>query len=577
MSGGTFVNGGPCPRCGGEFPPGASPAGLCPACLLKAAFSTDSGDDPVDTPATILAAGTDVGPFRILGLLGMGGMAAVYEAHDERLDRTIALKVLPPEFLHDASFSRRFEQEARLIAKLEHPNIVPIYASGIDNASPWMGMRLLTGGTLGDLLGKGRLEAGEAARILRQVADALDYAHARGIVHRDIKPSNILLDGSGAVCLGDFGLAQILGTDSRVTRTGILIGTPHYMAPEQALGEPAGHRSDIYSLGIVAYEMFVGALPFTGESPVAVLLKHVNQPLPEPPNDLLPRPLVDAIAKALAKNPDERWGSAGAFAQAVEVALSAPTHDMGIADIEESSRPRRREFRWGAVAAGVVAASMGVAWWMARDGVALVPSAAPGPSAVSVPLALPVTESSEQAEPSVPPSNVPRPSNEPVKPGGSAPIPFKSPSPSRPTVVDGEKPSQPDPSPPVPDVAVTEEPLISPDQSAPAVADQTSPDSTPQPSREIARDIVTPPERIRFVNPDYPMAARAAQLEGDVRIRAVVAPDGSVGHVTVLRSVHPVLDEAARNAVRKYVYKPAMRNGSPEPFSIDLTVSFRLQ
>ncbi len=308
-----------CPRCGVEFSPGTAPAGLCPACLLTAALASSPASDE---SGAAIPPGTQVGPFRILGLLGRGGMAAVYRAQDTRLDRTIALKVLPPEFLHDGTFARRFEQEARVVAKLEHPNIVPIYASGIDDGIPWMSMRLLAGGTLGTVLKNRRPERGEAVRMLRSVADALDYAHALGIVHRDIKPTNILLDGSGGVCIGDFGLAQMLEGDPGLTRTGTLIGTPHYMAPEQALGQPADHRSDIYSLGIVAYEIFVGAMPFTADSPVSVLLKHVNQRLPVPSDSLVSRPMMDVIQKAVAKSPSMRWRSAGEFVSRLEAASS---------------------------------------------------------------------------------------------------------------------------------------------------------------------------------------------------------------------------------------------------------------
>ena len=327
-----------CPQCGAEMTPGASPAGLCPACLLAAALGSDpDGDASEHESSTMFRPGTEVGPFRIVGLLGKGGMAAVYEAHDAQLDRTIALKVLPPEFLHDGTFGRRFEREAKLIARLEHHNIVPIYASGIDEAIPWMSMRLLSGGNLGTFLEHHRPSPRDAVKMLRAIADALDYAHARGVVHRDIKPTNVLLDGSGGVCIGDFGLGQILEADGRMTRTGTLIGTPHYMAPEQALGEPADHRCDIYSLGIVAYEMFVGAIPFTADSPVAVLLKHVNEPLPAPAAGLLPRPLLDAIQKAVAKDPAERWPSAGVFVGALETALGVTPAGSG----------DRREWRGG--------------------------------------------------------------------------------------------------------------------------------------------------------------------------------------------------------------------------------------
>ena len=229
-------------------------------------------------------------------------MGAVYEAHDTRLDRAVALKVLPAEFLHDRTFGRRFETEARVIARLEHPNIVPIYASGIDSGVPWMSMRLLTGNSLSALLDRGPLAPIEAVRLLRDVAAALDYAHGLGVVHRDIKPANILLDRTGTACVADFGLAQMSGSTSGLTQTGMITGTPHYMAPEQALGRAFDHRCDIYSLGIVAYEMLVGTPPFSGPSPVAVLLQHAHEPLPPPPGPPSSSVWMDAIRKAAAKD-----------------------------------------------------------------------------------------------------------------------------------------------------------------------------------------------------------------------------------------------------------------------------------
>src|SRR5262245_29539907 len=175
-------------------------------------------------------------------------MATVYEAYDPSLERSIALKVLPPEFLHEQAFARRFRREAKVIARLEHPNIVPIYASGIDEGIPWMSMRLLTGGSLGARLDRSRLPIGQSLQILRKVADALDYAHARGIVHRDIKPTNILLDGPEHVCVADFGLAYIRDFNLQLSRSTTIAGTPHYMAPEHGLGKDIDHRSDIYSV-----------------------------------------------------------------------------------------------------------------------------------------------------------------------------------------------------------------------------------------------------------------------------------------------------------------------------------------
>src|SRR4051812_34130116 len=249
-------------------------------------------------------------------------MSTVYEAQDKRLDRAVALKVLPPEFLHDPKFAERFEQEARLVAALEHPNIVPIHASGVDEGIPWMSMRLLTGGTIGDLLEQHTLETRRILSLLRSVASALDYAHAHGVVHRDVKPTNVLLDEPDRVCVADFGLAYMLQVSARMTQSGALAGTPEYMAPEQALGNTPDHRADIYSLAMVAYEMFAGVRPFTGGSPMAILLKHVNDPLPESPDRPIPVAVMRAIQKGASKDPEARWPSAAAFVDALDEAVS---------------------------------------------------------------------------------------------------------------------------------------------------------------------------------------------------------------------------------------------------------------
>ena len=249
-----------------------------PACSRRFSQATRTRGCP-RTPRTRSPPARCGGP-QVVSVLGRGGKATGYGAYERRLERAVALKVLPPEFLDDGTFAKRFENEARVIAKLEHPNIVPIYASGIDEGIPWMSMRLLAGGNLGALLGARCPPSSHFVQMLRDIANALDYAHARGVVHRDIKPTNILRDDAGRLCVGDFGLAQMLEGGAGPTRTGTLVGTPQYMAPEQALGHAADHRSDIYSLGIVAYEMFVGDVPFAGDSPVAVLVKHVTEPVP---------------------------------------------------------------------------------------------------------------------------------------------------------------------------------------------------------------------------------------------------------------------------------------------------------
>ena len=300
-------------------------------------------------------------------------MASVYKAYQAKLDRHVALKVLRQEFLHDPMFAKRFEREAKVVAKLEHPNIVPIYDYGIDDGIPWMAMRMLPVGSLADLLKQGRLDRRRVVAILTQVAEALDHAHGQlqntwvrggarnadrppvrafsqsvddgrsheelwvhrtsnGVIHRHVKPSNVLLDDKERVYVGDFGLAHIAEASVRMatTRTGMMAGTPHYMAPEQALGKKVDHRADIYALGIVAYEMLTGAVPFSADTPVAVLMKHANEPLPIPLPDQVPEPLLQPVLKALAKDPADRWESAGAFSTALGRGLDEVVSDSTI-------------------------------------------------------------------------------------------------------------------------------------------------------------------------------------------------------------------------------------------------------
>lgn len=264
-----------------------------------------------------LQAGTTLGPFRVVAPLGRGGMASVFKAYEAALDRYIALKILPAEFMHDRTFADRFKREAKVIASLEHPNIVPIYAFGIDEGVPWMAMRLIAGGTASNVLQKGTLDWSQAMKVLRGVALALDYAHARGIVHRDVKPQNIMLDGAGHVYLGDFGIARMVEGSTALTRTGMVTGTPEYMAPEQAQAQTVDHRADIYSLGVLAYQMLTGRVPFKADTPVAVLMKHILEPLPIPSSDEVPEPVVRALLKCLDKKPEARWPSASAFVEAL--------------------------------------------------------------------------------------------------------------------------------------------------------------------------------------------------------------------------------------------------------------------
>ncbi len=273
-----------------------------------------------------LQPGSAFGPYRIVAPLGRGGMASVYDAHDPALDRHVALKVLPAEFLHDPAFAERFQQEARVAAKLEHPHIVPVHAFGIEGGRPWMAMRLVTGGSLAERVTRGPDgPARDGGARSRDVAGALDYAHGRGIVHRDVKPANVLLDEAGRAYLADFGIARMLEGSPVVTATGLIQGSPSYMAPEQAMGEKVDRLADVYALGVMAFECLTGRVPYTGTTPVAILMKHVQEPVPEPTEAEVAPPLAAVLRRCLAKAPAERWPSAGAFAAALDEAAAGVT------------------------------------------------------------------------------------------------------------------------------------------------------------------------------------------------------------------------------------------------------------
>ena len=268
-----------------------------------------------------ISAATD-NQYRIESEIGRGGMSVVYRAHDLRLNRPVAIKVLPPELALDPAVRTRFTREAQTSAQLSHPHIVPIFDVGEHDGIAYFVMALVTGGTLASHLELRPLRAvEEVRRTLAEVADALAYAHLRGVIHRDIKADNILLESEGGRSMvTDFGIARAVESGARLTQTGIAVGTPTYMSPEQAVGEHhVDGRSDIYSLGVLGYQMITGRVPFTASNSMALLLKHVSEP-PRPILELrpeTPRALAEAIERALAKTPDSRWPTASAFREAL--------------------------------------------------------------------------------------------------------------------------------------------------------------------------------------------------------------------------------------------------------------------
>jgi len=266
--------------------------------------------------------GRQLGRYRILEPLGEGGMAAVFKAYQPGTERHVAVKVLPRQFASDGDFVARFAQEARVIANLEHQSIVPVYDFGESDGYAFLVMRFVDTGTLANVLSKARLTLAQVCRAVTQIGEALDYAHGRGVLHRDIKPSNVLVDGSGNCLLSDFGLAKMVEGSIHITHTGGILGTPAYMSPEQALGRPLDSRTDIYSLGVILYEMVTRRLPFVAETPVALLMKHIQEPLPLPRQQdaSLPELVERVILKALAKDPADRYQTATDMARALRAA-----------------------------------------------------------------------------------------------------------------------------------------------------------------------------------------------------------------------------------------------------------------
>ena len=250
--------------------------------------------------------------YRIVKPLGSGGMADVYLAHDDVLDRDVALKVMSARYASDEEFVERFKREAQSAAALSHPNIVSIFDRGeAEDGTYYIAMEYLPGGTLKDrILKRGALPPRTAAAVALQIAEALCAAHERDVVHRDIKPHNILITGTGDVKVTDFGIARA-ASSSTMTRTGHILGTAHYISPEQAMGEPVGPASDLYSLGIVLYEMLTGELPFDADTPLGIAMKHVNGHLrpPQTVNPTVPDGINAVTVRLLSKHPEDRYAS----------------------------------------------------------------------------------------------------------------------------------------------------------------------------------------------------------------------------------------------------------------------------
>jgi serine/threonine protein kinase len=284
--------------------------------------------------------GQMLGRYRIVEALGEGGMAQVFKAFQPGLERVVAVKVLPEYYMRDERFLARFQREAQAIAQLSHPNILPVYDFGREGNLTFIVMQYVDGGTLKKLMGD-ELSYERIGALLGQVADALDYAHGQGILHRDVKPGNILIERGQRALLSDFGLAKMVGSQEQITATGVGLGTPAYMSPEQGQGEEVDARTDVYALGVILYEMITGRVPFRAETPMAIIIKHVTAPLPLPRsiNPAIPDSVEQVILKALAKNKEDRYASAGAMMTAFNKALAGAPGPLIAPPQEAASGP----------------------------------------------------------------------------------------------------------------------------------------------------------------------------------------------------------------------------------------------
>ncbi|MCS7070150.1 MAG: protein kinase, partial [Anaerolinea sp.] len=286
------------------------------------------------------------GKYEVVERLGRGGMAEVYRAYHPTLDRYVAIKVLHPFLADDPEFTSRFEKEARHIARLRHENIVQVYdfENDAETETYFMVMELIDGRTLKDIIAE-QVERGtllplkESLRIVREAAQALAYAHSQKMIHRDVKPANLMIDQTGRVVLTDFGIAKIV-TGVQFTQSGGMIGTPVYMSPEQGLGEAGDERSDLYSLGVILFQLVTGRLPYDAETPLAVILKHLNDPIPSARqfNPRLPEAVDRIIERLLAKSLDDRYPNAQELIRDLEqvegMLTSAAAQPLKLADLQ---------------------------------------------------------------------------------------------------------------------------------------------------------------------------------------------------------------------------------------------------
>lgn len=354
----------------------------------------------------VMAIPEKIGRYEVKSELGRGGMATVYRAYDPSFDREVAIKVLPREMLHDPQFRSRFEREIKMVAGLEHPAIVPVYDVGNEDGQPYFVMRYMMGGSLSDQIAKGNFSVQDTARVIEKIAKGLAYAHKKGIVHRDLKPDNILFDNNDDPFISDFGVAKLTEAGGGLTGSGV-IGTPAYMSPEQAQGNEIDGRSDVYGLGVIVYQMLSGQQPYSADTPMGVVVKHITEPVPEILNALpsLP-PEVDLIIKtALAKDKTKRYETTIDLAKALNLVAFGNEGNItfgtnsGLRSGVFPAPPKASRGKTGLVVAGIILLVLVIGGFLLRKQLF-------APEVVSVPPTIAEAPTLEAVEPSPPSSSL---------------------------------------------------------------------------------------------------------------------------------------------------------------------------
>ncbi len=530
-----------------------------------------------------LAEGIRLGNCRLVRKLGEGGMAEVWEAVDVTLERRIAIKVVKETISSLPEFDARFRREARTAAQLEHPNILQIFGFGVENGIAYIEMPYLSGGTLSSRLESGPPPPFETVcEWVDDLSSALDAAHARGIIHRDLKTANVLFDQSGRIVLGDFGLAKSMADASGLTAAGTLMGTPMYLSPEQSRGESLTPASDQFSLGVLAYRMLTGRLPWGANAAPALVMMRIVSDVPPAPSSLRPdlSPSVDAVFdRVLAKKPGERYESCGAFAAALAEALRSRRPPAVVdAPTVITSQPVL-------VAPAPAPVPAPPARALPRPSPAAVPAPAPRRTWLvvllllflgvnSVVLALVVWDKIGSKLPWAVPSGAQDPVATPVAVPSPSPAPEPTPEllAGPPAVV--EKTPVPaaqesaTPAPAVPTETPTPEPPPTP---------TVEPSPTPLPSLPQG---AIPPVRTTDVRPTFSddVMRRHAGLDGRVELEVLVLADGSIGSIQVVRGIDPEIDGVVVQAARSQLgYTPASLRGRPIPARTTVVVGVRFR